>query len=134
MNRRRQICEKQIDVTDKQLANCGDWFDFDKLKACLAIPRIGGILNGQWGVFLAIFGRDGPSFDINGNETLVTGAFWHSPFLNTMILMGFSLLLALLVAFPIGIYSAVKLHSKGDYFFSLVTFGGWRCRSSGWER
>ena len=42
----------------------------------------------------------------------------------TLILMGLSNLLAILIAVPIGIYSAVKQYSRFDYFFTSVTFFG----------
>ncbi len=42
----------------------------------------------------------------------------------TLVLMGISELLALLIAVPIGIYSAVKQYSRFDYFITTVTFVG----------
>lgn len=42
----------------------------------------------------------------------------------TLLLMGISEVLALLIALPIGIYSAVKQYSRFDYVFTTVTFFG----------
>lgn len=43
---------------------------------------------------------------------------------NTVVLMGFSYLLSVLVAVPIGIYSAIKKYSVLDYTFTLFAFIG----------
>ncbi len=42
----------------------------------------------------------------------------------TLLLMGVSLILSLLIAVPAGIYSAVKQYSKGDYAVVTVSFIG----------
>ena len=44
--------------------------------------------------------------------------------LNTLILTGSSLVLSLLVAIPIGVYTALRQYSILDYFFSFVSFFG----------
>ena len=43
---------------------------------------------------------------------------------NTVRLMGASAILSLMIAIPIGIYSAVKQYSKLDYAFTFATFFG----------
>ncbi|MBI4318597.1 MAG: ABC transporter permease [Chloroflexi bacterium] len=43
---------------------------------------------------------------------------------NTVILMGLSTLVALLIAIPIGVYSAVRQYSLGDYLVTALSFFG----------
>ena len=43
---------------------------------------------------------------------------------NTLILMGLSYLTAILLALPLGIYSAVKQYSPGDYILTVLSFTG----------
>jgi peptide/nickel transport system permease protein len=43
---------------------------------------------------------------------------------NTLLLMGISTFLAIAIAIPIGIYSAVKQYSRFDYIVTTVTFFG----------
>jgi peptide/nickel transport system permease protein len=43
---------------------------------------------------------------------------------NTLQLMGFSTLIALMVGLPLGVYSAVKQYSRFDYFFTTLAFMG----------
>ena len=42
----------------------------------------------------------------------------------TVILTGFTILVTWTFAIPVGIYSAVRQHSVGDYFFTLIGFSG----------
>ncbi len=42
----------------------------------------------------------------------------------TIILTGFTILVTWTFAIPVGIYSAVRQHSVGDYFFTLIGFSG----------
>lgn len=43
---------------------------------------------------------------------------------NTLILMGLSLLVSLLIAIPIGIYSALRPYSRTDYAINFMALGG----------
>lgn len=43
---------------------------------------------------------------------------------NTLVLMGASLVLSLLIAIPIGIYSALRPYSRTDYLVNFVALGG----------
>ena len=42
----------------------------------------------------------------------------------TILLTGFTILVTWTFAIPVGIYSAVRQHSIGDYFFTLIGFSG----------
>lgn len=53
----------------------------------------------------------------------VSSLIWERIWL-TIALSLASLLITWIIAFPIGIYSAVKQYSKGDYFFTLLGFVG----------
>jgi len=53
----------------------------------------------------------------------VSSLIWERIWL-TMWLSLFSVLLTWVIAFPIGIYSAVRQYSAGDYFFTLLGFFG----------
>ena len=44
--------------------------------------------------------------------------------INTCLLMGSSLVLALIFAIPMGIYSAIRVHSPSDYTINLFALGG----------
>ncbi len=56
-------------------------------------------------------------------ERPVTQLF-ETRLLNTLLLMGISTALALLIAIPLGIVSAVKQYSKFDYFVTTISFIG----------
>jgi len=43
---------------------------------------------------------------------------------NTFLLMGSSLLLALVLAIPMGVYSAVRPHSRSDFAINIFSLGG----------
>jgi len=43
---------------------------------------------------------------------------------NTVILMGISCIMAILFAIPLGIYSAVRQYSAGDYILTFLSFTG----------
>ncbi|MCS7061253.1 MAG: ABC transporter permease [Anaerolineae bacterium] len=43
---------------------------------------------------------------------------------HTLLLMGVSTFLAIAIAIPIGVYSAVKQYSRFDYFFTTIAFFG----------
>jgi len=42
----------------------------------------------------------------------------------TLLLMGVSLIVSLLIAIPAGIYSAIRQYSKGDYAVVTLSFLG----------
>lgn len=122
----------QIAKASKDLAACQNIFDFNNLGTCLSVPRNGGILTGNWGVSWKV-ATGTPVLDLifgRGAYTdAATGQYheserWRSPLANTIVLMGLSVLLSLLIAFPIGVYSAVKQYSVADYAVTLFSFFG----------
>jgi peptide/nickel transport system permease protein len=70
------------------------------------------------GIFL--HGNFGRSFEYNRPVTAMIG----SRLLFTVIISIASLMLTWLIAFPIGIYSAVRKYSPSDYAFTLIGFIG----------
>ncbi len=122
----------QLAKASKDLAACQNIFDFNNLGTCLSVPRNGGILTGNWGyswkvatgtpVLDLIFGRGAYTDAATG--TYHESERWRSPLANTIVLMGLSVLLSLLIAFPIGVYSAVKQYSVADYAVTLFSFFG----------
>lgn len=122
-----QQIKAQIPIAEAALANCQNLLDFSKLGGCLILPRVGGLMTGNWGpnVTRTIFGRGaGQYFDKDNHPITIEDQHWHSPFVNTLVLIAFALLLSLLLALPIGIYSAMKQYSTGDYFLSFLSFAG----------
>ena len=85
-------------------------YGLDRPMAIQYLKWIGNILQGDWGQSLE---WDRPVKDMIGSRILLT--FVVS--LTTM-LFGWSL------AFPIGIYSAVRQYSPGDYIFTAFSFIG----------
>jgi peptide/nickel transport system permease protein len=72
----------------------------------------GGILTGNWGTSV---------FFAPGHQVIeLIGTYL--PF--TLILMGASMLVSLLIAIPIGVYSAVRQYSRLDYALTLFSFVG----------
>jgi peptide/nickel transport system permease protein len=71
-----------------------------------------GVLRGDFGVSQQIL-RDRPVMDL-----------LRSRILPTLLLMGISSILALVIAIPIGVISAVKQYSRFDYIVTTLTFFG----------
>jgi peptide/nickel transport system permease protein len=71
-----------------------------------------GVLRGDFGVSWSVARGSPVSFVLN------------SRIRNTMILMVSSTILSLIIAIPIGIYSAVKQYSRLDYIFTTFSFFG----------
>ncbi len=125
---------RRISQAEGNLAACQNLFSGDNLGRCLSVPRNGGILTGNWGnswkvswgtpVFDLIVGRGAYSSTETGATIYHPAAHWSSPLANTFVLMAFSLILSLVIAFPIGIYSAVRQYSTGDYLVTLLSFCG----------
>ncbi len=74
----------------------------------------------KWIYSILIRGDYGISFE---HREPVSSLIWDRIWL-TMWLSLFSVLLTWVIAFPIGIYSAVKQYSLGDYVFTLIGFIG----------
>ncbi|MCX5976369.1 MAG: ABC transporter permease [Coprothermobacterota bacterium] len=72
---------------------------------------LGNLVKGDWG-----WSRIWP------NQTAFGAIMLFLP--NSLILMGLALLLSIIVAVPIGIYSALKQYSGFDYTFTTLSFMG----------
>jgi peptide/nickel transport system permease protein len=71
-----------------------------------------GVLLGDFG-FSLVISRDRPVSEVIGSR------LWY-----TLVLMGVSTVLALLIAVPLGIYSAVRQYSIFDYIMTSIAFVG----------
>lgn len=74
----------------------------------------------KWISNILLRGDYGISFE---HKEPVSSMIWERIWLTMWLSLG-SVLLTWLIAFPIGIYSAVKQYSAGDYFFTLMSFIG----------
>lgn len=75
---------------------------------------------GKWIFGIVTRGDFGLSFEW---QQPVSGLIWERMAL-TLVLTFSTLMLTWAIALPIGVYSAVKKYSIGDYFFTLITFLG----------
>ena len=98
-------------VSQEALQNLRDAYGLDQPVLIQYFKWIGGIL---------IRGDYGISFE---HREPVSSLIWERIWL-TMWLSLASVLLTWVIAFPIGIYSAVKQYSLGDYVFTLIGFIG----------
>lgn len=74
----------------------------------------------KWIGNILLRGDYGISFE---HKEPVSAMIWERIWLTMWLSLG-SVLLTWIIAFPIGIYSAVKQYSAGDYFFTLMSFIG----------
>jgi peptide/nickel transport system permease protein len=74
----------------------------------------------KWIRGILIHGNYGISFE---HREPVSSLIWGRIWLTVWLSLG-SVLLTWVIAFPIGIYSAVKQYSLGDYIFTLIGFIG----------
>jgi peptide/nickel transport system permease protein len=81
-----------------------------------------GRLNPEWqGTGKGIIRGDfGESF----RQHRAVGLLMRERLKNTLVLTILAVLLAMVVAIPVGIYSAVRQYSRADYFFTMFTFFG----------
>ena len=74
----------------------------------------------KWMSNILLHGDFGQSFEYNRPVTSLIG----SRMALTIVISLFSLLITWIIAFPIGIFSAVRKYSIGDYIFTLISFIG----------
>lgn len=74
----------------------------------------------KWMTGVLTRGDFGVSFEF---REPVSSLIWERIWLTVWLSLG-SLLLTWLIAFPIGVFSAVRQYSIGDYFFSMMAFAG----------
>src|SRR5262249_8916659 len=92
----------------------------DNLRATYGLDQPVLVQYVKWISNIVLHGNYAISFEF---KEPVTSLIWDSLWLTVWLSVG-SILLAWLIAFPIGIYSAVKQYSIGDYFFTLLGFIG----------
>ncbi len=74
----------------------------------------------KWISNIILHGNFGQSFEYNQPVSALIG----SRLALTIVISVVSLLLTWVIAFPIGIYSAVRKYSPGDYVFTFISFIG----------
>jgi peptide/nickel transport system permease protein len=105
------------------LAQQGDTASMDaleNLRASLGLDQPIHVQYAKWMGGILSRGDFGISFEF---REPVSSLIWERIWLTIWLSLA-SVLLTWLIAFPIGIYSAVKQYSLGDYLFSLLAFAG----------
>jgi peptide/nickel transport system permease protein len=98
-------------ISVEQIEGLKRQFDLDKPMHIRYFKWIvGGVFRGDFGYS---FGWQRPVSEVIGKKLFLT-----------LIISLLSLLFCWIIAFPIGIYSAVKQFSLGDYFFTFIGFLG----------
>jgi peptide/nickel transport system permease protein len=92
----------------------------ENLRASLGLDQPIHVQYAKWIGGILSRGDFGISFEF---REPVSSLIWERIWLTIWLSLG-SVLLTWLIAFPIGIYSAVKQYSLGDYLFSLLAFAG----------
>jgi peptide/nickel transport system permease protein len=94
--------------------------DFSAIREQLGVDQPIYIQYYKWLKLLVLEGNMGYSFQ--DGQPVLEKIVQRIP--ATMVLMGTAMLIAVLLAIPIGVYSAVKKYSPLDYFFTLNSFLG----------
>ena len=97
-------------VTDEEAANLREQYGLDSPFPIQYTKWLNQIANGNFGLSMEY---QRPVIDVIGDRLFLTAALAFASIIFTWIL-----------AIPIGIYSAVKQYSVGDYVFTLVGFLG----------
>lgn len=97
--------------------HCAAQLEFLRQTYGFDLPFIEQYLNWLWGL---LNGDMGYSFDLQRPVSQVVG----DRFLFTFILNFFTILFIWVVAFPIGVYSAVRQYSAGDYLATFIGYLG----------
>ncbi len=71
-----------------------------------------GVARGDWG----------ESWTIASGQPVLDVIMWRLP--NTIVLMGISVLISILIAVPVGVYSALRQYSWADYLVTSLSFFG----------
>ena len=129
-----QVIEKYIELARGGELDVGNSDEtLARLKAYLGADQPLHIRYFNWVWPMLTCGELGLSFEIYNyayertvKET-IGDRIW-----TTIALTGFTILVTWTLAIPIGIYSAVRQHSVGDYVFTFLGFPGLPCRTSCW--
>jgi len=97
-------------VSIEQIASLREQYGLDKPLAVQYFKWIGNMFRGDFGMSLE-WGR--PVGDLIGERLLLT-----------IVVAASAMLFTWAIAIPVGIYSAVRQHSVGDYAFTLLGFLG----------
>jgi peptide/nickel transport system permease protein len=95
-----------------------EYFGLDRPQYIRYLKWMGNLLRGDMG--LSIWhGRCSSAFHERSIKEVIGDRIWM-----TVVLTGFTILVTWIFAIPVGIYSAVRQHSVGDYVFTFLGFSG----------
>lgn len=117
-----QLQESGGEIAESQIEELREMFNLDapvleQFSRWLGLPWFASFESKDRGLLQGYLGR---SMDTLESVNLVMG----DRLLLTVLLSLGTILMTWALAIPIGIYSAVRQYSKGDYFFSLIGFLG----------
>ena len=93
--------------------------DADRLKAIYGLDQ--PLMSRYWNWLTSAFQGDFGFSRIHNRPVL---EILGPRLANTFLLMGSSLLLALMLAIPMGVYSAIRPHSRSDFAINIFALGG----------
>ena len=93
------------------------------LRAYLGLDKPQYVRYGMW-MWNLMQGDLGRSFQYRGEVDMPVKELIGDRLWLTVVLTGFTILVTWSFAIPVGIYSAVRQHSVGDYFFTFLGFSG----------
>ena len=105
-----QLMSTGTQVTEEEAANLRDQYGLDSPFPVQYAKWVGQVANGNFGVSMEY---QRPVNEVIGDRLFLTAALAFASIIFTWIL-----------AIPIGIYSAVKQYSTGDYVFTFIGFIG----------
>ncbi len=105
-----QLMSTGTQVTEEEAANLRDQYGLDSPFPVQYAKWVGQVANGNFGVSMEY---QRPVTEVIGDRLFLTAALAFASIIFTWIL-----------AIPIGIYSAVKQYSTGDYVFTFIGFIG----------
>ena len=105
-----QLMSTGTQVTDEEAANLRDQYGLDSPFPVQYAKWVGQVANGNFGISMEY---QRPVTEVIGDRLFLTAALAFASIIFTWIL-----------AIPIGIYSAVKQYSTGDYVFTFIGFIG----------
>ena len=100
------------------VAHWRSYFGIDRPQYIRYLQWIGNLAQGDMGLSLWHHPCDS-LFQQRAISEVIGDRLWL-----TVVLTGFTVIVTWTFAIPVGIYSAVRQHSVGDYFFTFIGFSG----------
>ena len=115
VDRFKEITESRIEIPDPE--------KIDLLREYLGLDQPQYIRYLKWMVNLAQ-GDLGLSFQYRQEVDMPVKKLLEDRLWLTVVLTGFTVIVTWTFALPVGIYSAIRQHSVGDYVFTFLGFSG----------